>query len=275
RRVRGPGHGTRRPAGGARTSDEAHAEAREGPRGEGSEGLRRGTRSARAPSRRAPTPAGPRDPGERARAVEAPPRAHGRGAVRQPHEDEGAGREASTFGTNHPATAAGDPSRRPGAGQTGGCGKTSGSGDREAREGGGRGRGAYDRTVRRDRGRGRRPAVPTVRARGRVRGEERGDRTPRKRGRRRGAGAREGIGVKRVVEGHLGGTGDRVPVGPAGHRGAQGGAREIGGLARTRDEEAREAVGRNLESGVPVEAGSPTSRGADRGPRAGGRGAGG
>src|SRR5207249_3850539 len=154
RRVRGPGHGTPRPAGGARTSDEAHAEAREGPRGEGSEGLRRGTRSARAPSRRAPTPAGPRDPGERARAVEAPPRAHGRGAVRQPHEDEGAGREASTFGTNHPATAAGDRSRRPGAGQTGGCGKTSGSGDREAREGGGRGRGAYDRTVRRDRGRG-------------------------------------------------------------------------------------------------------------------------
>src|SRR3989449_163896 len=207
--------------------------------------------------------------------LEAPPRAHGRGAVRQPHEDEGAGREAPTFGTTHPATAPGDRSRRRGAGQTGGCGKTSGSGDREAREGGGRGRGAYDRTVRRDRGRGRRPAVPTVRARGRVRGEERGDRTPRKRGRRRGAGARERIGVKRVVEGHLGGTGDRVPVGPTGHRGAQGGAREIGGLARTRDEEAREAVGRNLESGVPVEAGSPTSRGAGRGPRAGGRGAGG
>src|SRR5436309_2091091 len=177
--------------------------------------------------------------------------------------------------TADPATGAGDRDRGSRSRQAGGRGKTPRGRDRETREDRLGGGGASHGAVRCDRGRRGRPTVSTRRARRGVRRQARGARTTRERGRRRRASAREGIGVERVIEGHLGGTGDRVPFGPAGHRIAQGGAREIRDVARTGNQETRETVGHGLHSRIPVEAGNPTPRSPDRGPRAGGGDAGG
>src|SRR2546428_516968 len=124
----------RRPARGTRAGDETHGETREGPGGQGSEGLGGGTRSAGATDRRPATTAGSRDPREGARPVEAPARPDGRGALRQSHENEGAGRQVASIRASRPAATPDNRDGRTGLGQTGGGGKAPGGLNRETRE---------------------------------------------------------------------------------------------------------------------------------------------
>src|SRR5207245_1606850 len=112
RSIRNAGCKPRRPAGGTRASDETHGEAREGPGGQGSEGLGGGTRSAGAADRHPAKTAGSRDPRKGARPVEAPARPDGRGALRQSHEDEGASRQIASIRASRPAAAPDDRDRR-------------------------------------------------------------------------------------------------------------------------------------------------------------------